>query len=406
MAKHDKTCKCPLCTIPLNEKLLYEDDEVYLVHTKDLKGHKVRVLVATKRHTANPNFREQVIADVVLVDYMNNLMRGQDWYIVDSTHATYPDHWHRVACDTPSEDESDPLFTKTPKVHFPLKEEKILIGIPAYNEEKTLPSVLEKATKYGDVIVVNDGSTDNTSMIAARGRAQVLIHDNNQGYGSSINELFHIAKQRNCDVLITLDADGQHNPSEIPNFLKELRTVDVVVGNRFKVKSDIPSYRRFGVKTISKLSGISDAQCGFRAYNKRAISAIANNIFERGMGASVEILKIAQNSNLKISEVPCTIRYANEKHSQNPLSHGVDVVQALFWAIIWRNPSKTLLPLGLFFMISSVISFIQIINLYVISHYIVLSWALFCVGSVICTILIFNILTFVFVFKNKKVSEE
>lgn len=401
-----KPVNCPLCLISENETLLYEDDKIYLVSTKDLKGHKVRVMVATKKHITKPTFQEQTVAIAVLINYMTNLMRNQDWYIVDSTHASISDHWHMIACDVPSEINDDPLFTKTPKVHFPLKEEKILIGIPAYNEEKLLPGVLSEAIKYGEVIVVNDGSTDNTSMIAARCGAKVLIHDERQGYGTSINELFYIAKQKDCDVLITLDADGQHDPSEIPEFLKELRTTDIVTGNRFMSKSNTPSYRKFGIKTISKLSGIGDAQCGFRAYNKKSIAAIANNIYESGMGASVEILKVAHSSKLKISEIPCVIKYSRESHSQNPLSHGLNVIQALFWAVIWKNPSKTLLPLGLFFLITTVIAGAQAVSLYVQFHTIVLSWALFTVGSVICTILVFNILTLVFVFKNKKVNEK
>lgn len=400
--------KCPLCSIPKSETLLYEDDNIYLVSTKNLKGHKVRVMVATKRHTEQPNFTEQIIADAVLIEYMTNLLQGQDWYIVDSTYATVPSHWHLIACDVPSEDESDPLFEKTPKIHFPLKEERILIGIPAKNESETIQSILEESEKFGDVVIVDDGSDDNTNQIAVDSGNFVITHQKNLGYGVSLQDLFQLAKQKNYSVLVTLDADGQHNPAEIPNFLKELKTSDIVIGNRFKNQnSNVPAYRKFGIKAISKLSGIGDAQCGFRAYNKKAINTLANNIYENGMGASVEILKTAQSNNLKITEIPCTIRYSKEeKHSQNPLSHGLDVIRAFFWSIIWDKPSKTLLPLGLLFLISTVISGAQTVNLYVQSHYIVLSWALFTIGSIICTILIFNILTLILVFKNKKVNEE
>lgn len=401
MQKHE----CPLCSMPTHEALLYEDDKIYLVSTKDMKGHKVRIMAATKRHTTQPTFQEQMKADAILIDHMANLMHGQDWYIVSDKYASIPDHWHRIATDFPLEDEDDPLFAKTPKIHFPLKEEKVLIGIPAYNEEKTLPDVLDEATKYGKVIVVNDGSTDNTTMIAARGKAQVLIHDNNLGYGTSINDLFHIAKVGNYDILITLDADGQHDPSEIPRFLKELKTSDIVTGNRFMGKNNAPNYRKLGIKAISKFSGIGDSQCGFRAYNKRAISTIVNNIYEQGMGASVEILKIAQTNNLKIAEIPCAIQYDKGSHSQNPFSHGFDVIRALFWSIIWEKPSRTLLPIGLIFLAATVMSGAQMVNLYVQFHTVVLSWALFTIGAMICTMLIFNMLTFVFVFKNKKVRE-
>lgn len=112
---------CPLCEIPKREMLLYEDDLVYLVPTLDLKGHKVRVMAVIKRHSSNPTFEEQVTADAVLINYMLKLMGGKDWYIVSSQNASIPNHYHRMACDFPLEDEADPLFPLTNKVAFPLK---------------------------------------------------------------------------------------------------------------------------------------------------------------------------------------------------------------------------------------------------------------------------------------------
>jgi len=113
--------ECPLCSIPLREILLYEDDKIYLVSTKDLKGHKVRMMVVTKRHTTKPNFKEQITAIGKLIEYMSNLMKDQDWYIVSNKFATVPQHWHVMSCDFPLEDEEDPLFASTPKVVFPIR---------------------------------------------------------------------------------------------------------------------------------------------------------------------------------------------------------------------------------------------------------------------------------------------
>lgn len=393
---------CPLCNLSSREPILYEDDIVYLVSTKNLKGHKVRVMVATKRHTNKPSFQEQITADAVLIDYMTNLMCGQDWFIVSNQYASISDHWHRIACDVPTEGELDPLFEQTQKINFPIKENKVLIGIPAYNEEKTLSSVITECKQYGDVLIVNDGSTDTTEKIASGNF--VITHNKNLGYGASIQDIFRFAKQNNYDILITLDADGQHNPTEIPKFLKELKTSDIIVGNRFISKNTTSSYRKLGIKTISKLSGIEDSQCGFRAYNKKAIVTIVNNIYEQGMGVSVEILKVAQKFNLKINETSCTIKYGKDDHSQNSLSHGFDVLRALFWTIIWDKPTKTLLPTGFLLLILTVITGTQTINLYVQFHTIVLSWALLTISSIICTMLIFNTLTFIYIFKNQKVN--
>jgi len=353
---------CPLCSIPKNETLLYEDNNVYLVPTKDTKGHKVRVMVATKNHTTQPTFIEQTKAYAVLLNYMNNLMQDQDWFIVSNQHATIPEHFHIVACDVPLEDENDPLFTKTQKLHFPLVEKRVLIGIPALNEEKTLQKIITEAKRHGDVLVVDDGSKDNTLLISVKTGAKVSKHITNKGYGTSIHNIFQYAKKENYDVLVTIDSDGQHQPSEIPNFIQALKNSDVVVGNRFMGNNTTPNYRKLGIKTISKLAGINDAQCGFRAYNKKAIQTITGNIFETKMGASIEILKVSQNNNLKIIEIPCTVSYNKTEHSQNPLSHGLDVIRALFWSIIWDKPLKTLLPTGLLFLITAMITGIQTIT--------------------------------------------
>lgn len=281
-----------------------------------------------------------------------------------------------------------------------------MIGIPAFNESKTIAKIAAETSRFGTTIVVDDGSVDNTYKLAQEAGAIVISHAKNMGYGKSISDLFNYAKDKNFSVLITLDGDGQHDASEVPNFLKAIENADVVIGNRFLGNSNTPKYRKFGIEVISKLNGnFQDSQCGFRAYNRQAINTISVNLYEKGMGISTETLKIAQSNNLKISEIPCTVTYGKEKHTQNPLSHGFDLIMTFTWWVIWEKPSKTLLPLGLFFLIITAVSGAQTINLYVQSHYVVLSWALFTIGSIICTILIFNILTFILVFKNKKVNE-
>lgn len=116
--------ECPFCTIPGREKLLYSDDLVYLVKTLDMKGHAIRVTVATHRHTTDPTFEELTKSYAVLYDYMNSL-RLDEWYIVDKTFGRWPDHWHIVSCDALGTPEELILLAKTPKVKFPLR--RILI---------------------------------------------------------------------------------------------------------------------------------------------------------------------------------------------------------------------------------------------------------------------------------------
>jgi hypothetical protein len=112
--------KCPLCVIPINETLLYDDNLIYLVSTKESKGHKVRIMAVAKRHTTTPTFEEQITALGKLIEYMSNLMNGQDFYVVSNQFATIPQHFHYVSCDLPLEDD-DPLFIQTSKVVFPIR---------------------------------------------------------------------------------------------------------------------------------------------------------------------------------------------------------------------------------------------------------------------------------------------
>jgi hypothetical protein len=114
---------CPLCSIPQRETLIYEDDKIYLVESKDQRGHKVRVMSVVKRHTTTPTFEEQITAVGKLIEYMSNLMKDQDWYLISPKYASVPQHVHWVACDAPLEDECDPQFIKTPKVVFPIRRE-------------------------------------------------------------------------------------------------------------------------------------------------------------------------------------------------------------------------------------------------------------------------------------------
>ena len=162
----------------------------------------------------------------------------------------------------------------------------VVVGIPAFNEEKAIARVILEAQKFADAVVVcDDGSTDLTAEIAERLGADVIKHERNSGYGAAIRSLFGRARELGADVLVTLDADGQHDANEIPNVLKPIlqNKADIVVGSRFidaQGTTEMPLYRRFGAKIITKLvngsskNGISDAQSGFRAYNRQTMEKL------------------------------------------------------------------------------------------------------------------------------------
>ena len=205
----------------------------------------------------------------------------------------------------------------------------IIVGIPAFNEERNIAKVVLLAKRYADVvIVVDDGSSDLTAEIAASTGAEVVRHNWNMGYGGCLATLFRKAREKAAEVLVTLDGDGQHDPRDIPKLVAPILEgrADLVIGSRFiDQATSIPGYRRAGIMAITLLSNasgpsVTDAQSGLRAYGAEAIKAIFPG--ELGMGASTELLSKAGESGLKIEEVPVMISYEDAAPTNNPKYHG------------------------------------------------------------------------------------
>ena len=226
---------------------------------------------------------------------------------------------------------------------------KIIVCIPAYNEEKNIASIVKRARNYADeVIVCDDGSSDNTSSLAKQAGAIVINHTKNSGYGKTVRTLFQSALERDGEIIVTIDSDGQHDPEQIPTVIEPMLKsgFDIVIGSRFIENKDnlkIPLYRSLGIKTITKFtkqasfSNLTDAQSGFRGYTRHALEAL--NLNEDGMQISTEILLNAKSKKLSITEVPITISYDVDKSStHNFLSHGVGVLFSVIQFISLRHP--------------------------------------------------------------------
>jgi glycosyltransferase involved in cell wall biosynthesis len=241
---------------------------------------------------------------------------------------------------------------------------KITIGIPAYNEENHIAGIISKLKKVTDsIIVCDDGSSDMTADISRNLGAIVIRHDKNRGYGAAINTIFQKAVEIESDILVTFDADGQHRTEDIPKLLMpiEKKEIDVVIGSRFlKNESDVPNYRKIGIRMITGVTNASinqkltDAQSGFRAYSKQVLAEISPS--DMGMGISTEILIKASSKGLKISEVPITILYPGDTSTHNPVSHGTSVLISTikFTSIehplkFYGIPSLIFLAVGLIF---------------------------------------------------------
>lgn len=224
---------------------------------------------------------------------------------------------------------------------------KGLIAIPCYNEALMIASVVLRSRAYvDDVLVVDDGSSDGTAIIAKRAGATVVTHIANRGYGSALRTCFEFAHKQEYDVMVILDGDGQHDPGDVPQLLQKMKetNADIVIGSRFLNKGfSGPFYRRLGlmiIDTISRSTGgakTSDTQSGFRAYGRKAIDALV--IREDSMGAGSEILQDARKQGLKIADVPILVRYdIPDTSSQNPIIHGFDVLFSMIWNLLVRRP--------------------------------------------------------------------
>ena len=245
---------------------------------------------------------------------------------------------------------------------------KVVIGIPAYNEEKNIASIILKLKKITeDIIVCDDGSNDLTADIVTKMGAVLITHPKNLGYGAAIRSIFLKAKELNADILVTFDADGQHRIEDINKVMEPLinEDADIVIGSRFlesEGQKEIPTYRKFGIKAITALTttsikeNISDSQSGFRAYTKKVLQEIMPSEF--GMGVSTEILIKSSKKKFRIKEVPIIVLYEGDTSTQNPVSHGFSVVLSTIKFISIEHPLKFygipgigFLGIGLFFII-------------------------------------------------------
>jgi len=236
----------------------------------------------------------------------------------------------------------------------------VMVGIPAYDEAATIRDVVEEGQAYADeVVVVDDGSTDQTATIARNAGATVVEHRRNLGYGNALQTLFEEASRHAVDCLIALDADQQHDPSDIPKMVRQLEGSDgaIVIGNRYGAGTDteMPIYRRFGLAVINGLvnlslgsggssDGVRDAQSGYRGYDRTAIESLAEtDAIGDHMDASLDILYHAHRKNFDIVEVPTEIDYdVDNASSHNPFLHGIQLVSNVFERVEREHPTLTL----------------------------------------------------------------
>jgi glycosyltransferase involved in cell wall biosynthesis len=216
-------------------------------------------------------------------------------------------------------------------------DKKIIACLPALNEEKTIANIIKRLKNYvDDVIVCDDGSHDMTSSVAKDSGAVLIRNSKNMGKGASFDLLFKKAKKMNADIVVTLDADGQHDPDDVPKLIKPILKddFDLVIGSRFLSNNNIPKHKMIGNYVLNLLTNLfagskfTDTQSGFRAYSKRALEFI--RIKEKDIGVDSQIIMDAAKMRLKIKEVPIRVYYDDlDTSTYNPIMHTLKVIKSL-----------------------------------------------------------------------------
>ena len=249
----------------------------------------------------------------------------------------------------------------------------VLACVPAYNEQDHIGELIKEILDYVDsVAVCDDGSSDFTSKEAKNAGAYVIKHKKNLGKGAALRSLFNYAKQSSADVIVTIDGDKQFLPKEIPKLTKSIieKPSDVVIGNRFDEKDQVPPYRKFGNKILDHATNIvtdipiKDTQSGFRAYSKRAIEVMefSNN----GFSADSEILISIVQNKLRITEENVTVIYntGHRTSTKNPVLHAGGVFASLIEMILIKHPLRYLGIPGIILIITGIVSSVYVLTVF------------------------------------------
>jgi len=206
------------------------------------------------------------------------------------------------------------------------------IVIPALNESATIFGVVEAAGKYGAPIVVDDGSTDDTAKLAEQAGAFVVLHGQNLGYDEALDSGFQKAAELGCELVITLDADGQHDPSLIQKFLDQIDAgADIVVGvrsSRQRLAEHLYAWY------TSHRFGIQDPLCGMKAYRIGVYEALGH--FDSYGSIGTELMIFAAKKGYRLGQVPFDVRERIDKSRFGRVFVGnYKIIRAMLLSMWW-----------------------------------------------------------------------
>lgn len=271
---------------------------------------------------------------------------------------------------------------------------RVLVAIPSYNEEVAIGSLVIRTKRYADeIVVIDDGSSDDTTEIAREAGAVVIQNDRNRGKGYSVRRAFRYAKERGAECLVLMDGDGQHDPDEVPKLVEPIlrgspedrsasqrgdrhqttlhetngqtngngnganghangngskTPADVALGFRVGEMSEMPGWRRVGKRVLDYATAtatgtsdmLTDSQCGFRAFGPAAIEAMSQRLKGDDFGVESEQLVIAKDHNLAMENVKIHCRYDDIENAstKGPVAHGVGVLENIIEMVTQRRP--------------------------------------------------------------------
>jgi len=213
------------------------------------------------------------------------------------------------------------------------------IVIPAYNERKNVGNVIQGCKKFAkNVVLVDDGSKDNTYRVGLKQKVHTLQHPINLGKGAALKTGCDYAYLNGAEEIVVLDADGQHKPEEIPNFLKNLKGNDIVFGSR-QLNKNMPKLFKFGNWGINKITEflysvkLRDTQSGFRAFTRKSYEKIRWDSCNYSMESEM-IAKVGKH-HLKYAEISIETIYL-DKYKGTTIIDGLKIgLNLLLWRLKW-----------------------------------------------------------------------
>jgi len=250
-----------------------------------------------------------------------------------------------------------------------MTEQKLIVLIPVFNEASTIGSVISKTMKYAQtILVIDDGSTDDSAVIAKYLNAIVVSHPKRRGVGAAFSTGIEKALSLGADIVVTIDADGQFDPDEIPKLIEPIieGRADFVTGSRFKDGAEIPGMtwtkimgNQFFIKLTNLLTGMkfTDTQCGFRAYSREALLRLT--IFGH-FTYTQEVFLDLISKNMRVVEVPVKVyprRSGKSRVVRNPILYGLRALKIILQTERDHHPLRFFTAISLCFIVPSITMF-------------------------------------------------